>query len=119
MDTEYFKEKLLEEKRILEEEITSLGVLTVTTSQHEVKAEIEVDPAENMALADMFEVEQTKDAVLDQLENRLMSVERALEKIAKGIYGMCEVSGEKIEHARLEANPAARTNIANREVSLD
>jgi RNA polymerase-binding transcription factor DksA len=119
MDLEHFKEKLLEEKQILTEEINAIGVLRVSSGDYRAKAETGVDTAEDMALADMFEVEQTKDAVLDQLENRLMNVERALNKISEGIYGICEVSGEQIEEARLEANPAARTNIANRETVLD
>jgi RNA polymerase-binding transcription factor DksA len=119
MDIENFKQKLLEEKDILTEEINALGVLRVSNENYEAKAETGVDTAEDMALADMFEVEQTKDAVLDQLENRLMDVERALTKMANGVYGICEVSGEQIEEARLEANPAARTNIANRETLLD
>lgn len=119
MDLENFKQKLLEEKEILTEEITALGVMRVSKEDYQVKAETGVDTAEDMALADMFEVEQTKDAVLDQLENRLMDVERALTKMANGVYGICEVSGEQIEEARLQANPAARTNIANREAALD
>ncbi len=119
MDLEHYKQKLLEEKDILTEEITSLGVMRISNENYEAKAPTDVDTAEDMALADMFEVEQTKDAVLDQLENRLMDVERALTKMANGLYGICEVSGDQIEEARLEANPAARTNIANREAQLD
>ena len=119
MNLEHFKQKLIEEKDILTEEITALGVLRVSNENYEAKAETGIDTAEDMALADMFEVEQTKDAVLDQLENRLMDVERALTKIESGVYGICEVSGEQIEEARLEANPAARTNIANMGEILD
>lgn len=119
MNLEHFEEKLIEEKKVLIEEITTLGTIKVSEGDYDAKAETGIDTAESMALADMFEVEQTKDAVLDQLENRLMDVERALAKIASGVYGICEVSGSQIEEARLEANPAARTNIENREVILD
>lgn len=118
MNIEYFKEKLLEEKKILIEEIEGLGVVKVAPGNFDAKADDTTDIAENIELANMFEVEQTKDAVLDQLENRLMDIDLALNKIEKGVYGICEVSGELIEENRLEANPAARTNIKNREVYL-
>ncbi len=118
MDTSHFKQKLLEEKTILVEEIEALGVLRISNEDYEVEAEEGTDTAENLELANMFEVESNKDAVLDQLENRLMDIERALGKIEAGTYGICEASGESIELERLEANPAARTNIANRGVVL-
>jgi RNA polymerase-binding transcription factor DksA len=118
MNLEHFKNKLLEEKKILEEEIESLGTLRISNENYEAKADEGTDTAENIELANMFEVEENKDAVLDQLEDRLLNVVRALSKIEEGTYGICEVSGEEIEEERLEANPAARTNIANREVHV-
>ena len=48
------------------------------------------------------------DAVLDrQLMRRLGSVERALEKIEEGTYGICDATGEQIPKGRLEAVPEA------------
>jgi DnaK suppressor protein len=119
MNTEHYKAMLLEEKKILLEEIESLGVMKISNEDFSSKAEEGVDSAENLELANMFEVEQTKDAILDQLENRLMDVERALSKIESATYGLCEISGESIEEERLEANPAARTCIAHREEVLE
>ena len=43
-----------------------------------------------------------------QLRSELDEVERALEKIEAGTYGKCEVCGEPIAEARLEAMPATR-----------
>ena len=37
----------------------------------------------------------------------LKQIDRALEKIDEGTYGICDVSGEEIPHARLEAVPYA------------
>jgi RNA polymerase-binding transcription factor DksA len=119
MDTNHYKTLLLEERAILTEEIEALGTMRISNENYDVKAEAGVDVADNLELADMFEVETNKDAVLDQLEDRLIDVERALSKIATDTYGICEVSGESIETERLLANPAARTNIANREAVLD
>ena len=47
-------------------------------------------------------------ALAAQLRTELDEVERALEKIEAGTYGTCEVCGEPISEARLEAMPAAR-----------
>ena len=93
MNTNHFKQKLLEEKNILEEEITEIGSLRISHENFQARAEEGVDQAENIELANMFEVESNKDAVLDQLENRLMAVERALSKLEEGTYGICEISG--------------------------
>ena len=46
---------------------------------------------------------------LPALAARWADIKHALEKIEKGTYGICEVSGQPIEQERLEANPAART----------
>jgi RNA polymerase-binding transcription factor DksA len=119
INIEHYKEKLLIEKSILEDEIESLGTIESSPSHFEVKERESISSAEEMSVADSFEISETKDAILEQLENRLLDVLRALLKIDANTYGVCEISGEEIEEDRLEANPAARTNKANREVSLE
>ena len=48
------------------------------------------------------------DATLEQnIENRLQYVERALQKIEEGTYGICDDTGEPIPRGRLEAIPEA------------
>ena len=48
------------------------------------------------------------DATVEQtLEKRLQSVERALQKIEEGTYGICDDTGEQIPKGRLEAIPEA------------
>ena len=42
-----------------------------------------------------------------QVERRLHDVERALEKIEEGTYGICDDTGEEIPKGRLEAVPEA------------
>ncbi len=54
-------------------------------------------------------------AITQTLEARYRNILHALERMEQGTYGTCEVSGEPIERERLLANPAARTNIANKE----
>ncbi len=43
----------------------------------------------------------------EQTERRLLDVERALEKIGEGSYGVCDDTGEGIPKGRLEAVPEA------------
>jgi len=65
--------------------------------------------------ADAVEEWDTRRAILAQLEISHRNIKLALQKIVDGTYGICEISGEPIEEERLQANPAARTNIANRD----
>ena len=46
----------------------------------------------------------------------LRQIERALEKIAEGTYGVCDISGEKIAPARLDAMPYASTTVKAQEM---
>lgn len=48
------------------------------------------------------------EALANSLQETLDEVERALGKLEDGTYGKCEVCGEDIAAARLEAMPAAR-----------
>ena len=63
--------------------------------------------------ADAVEEWNERRAILAQLEILYRNLVRALDKIATGTFGVCEISGDKIEIERLRANPAARTSIAN------
>jgi DnaK suppressor protein len=64
---------------------------------------------------------------LDQLEidgnlvgrdvARLARVDRALEKIAEGTYGLSDVSGQRIPEQRLEAMPDAINTVDEQEAS--
>ena len=48
------------------------------------------------------------DATVEQtLERRLRNVERALQKMEEGTYGICDDTGEPIPRGRLEAVPEA------------
>lgn len=56
--------------------------------------------------------EREKDlSILDQLEAELAELQAALERIDAGTYGVDEVTGEPIPDERLDAVPAARTNV--------
>lgn len=44
--------------------------------------------------------------------NSLEEIEAAIKRVESGVYGVCELSGEKIPHPRLEAIPFARLTVA-------
>jgi DnaK suppressor protein len=73
------------------------------------RAESEGDMTENDS-GDMSQSLFTRemDATIEQtLEKRLESVDRALQKIEEGTYGICDDTGEPIPRGRLEAIPEA------------
>ncbi|MFN2504479.1 MAG: TraR/DksA C4-type zinc finger protein [Acidimicrobiales bacterium] len=53
--------------------------------------------------------EREKDlSILEGVEAELADIERALERLNDGTYGVCEACGRPIDEDRLEAVPAAR-----------
>jgi len=54
-----------------------------------------------------FEVFEEKLALLKTAEKDSKELKEALRRIEQGKYGICEISGEQIESARLKAYPAA------------
>ncbi|MEN3272567.1 MAG: hypothetical protein V7636_1328 [Actinomycetota bacterium] len=68
-----------------------------------------VDFDENFADSGQVAAEQGEHrALLGRLQETLTDVDRALAKLDDGTYGKCEVCGEDIADARLEALPASR-----------
>ena len=111
MNTEYFKIKLEQELARLETELRSVGRINPSNPSdwEAVPADINADSADDSEVADSIEEFENNTAILKELEIQYNDVKSALDKIEKGTYGICEVSGEKIEEDRLEANPTART----------
>ena len=64
---------------------------------------------ENFADSGQVAAEQGENrALVNQLEETLADVERALQKLDEGTYGVCESCGKPIAEARLEAMPASK-----------
>jgi RNA polymerase-binding transcription factor DksA len=109
-DIQHFKEKLLKEKALLEGELETIGKLDTNGSEWNVTSgNIETDSADDNEVADKFEELEENEIVMDKLEPQYRDVKDALERIEKGTYGICKVSGDPIEKERLEANPSAQT----------
>lgn len=95
----------------------------------EVRDELGPD-AENQDLSELSDYDQhpadtgtetferEKDlSILESLEHELSELEAALARIDAGTYGIDEETGEPIPRERLEAIPAARTDVAGAEAA--
>ena len=113
MDMAHVKQKLEAEFATVEQELKSVGVQNPKNPSDWEATERQMDVVnatqDPNEAADKQEEYVENRAIVDQLEIRYNSIKRALQKIEKGTYGICEISGHPIEKDRLEANPAART----------
>ncbi|PJE73425.1 MAG: hypothetical protein COV02_02640 [Candidatus Terrybacteria bacterium CG10_big_fil_rev_8_21_14_0_10_41_10] len=113
---EYFKDKLKEEKNILEDELSGVGRKNPSIpGDWEVSSEALGEVPDVVDLAKNFEELDNKVAIQDSLEERLMQVKAALERIENDSYGVCKVDGKPIDEKRLEANPSAASCIEHAE----
>lgn len=110
-DLEYFKSKLLEEKTELEQELGEVAKNEPGQGWEATSGEMEVDTADDNEVADKLEEYETNKGVIDKLQKQLSEVDAALERIANGTYGICEVTKKPIDRNRLEANPSARVSL--------
>ncbi len=115
IDTAHFKTKLEAELKTLETELKSVAHINPSNPKdwEASSGEVDINASDSADIADNIESYESNTAILKPLEKQYNDVKLALEKIKKGVYGICEVSGEAIEIERLEANPAARTSIAH------
>jgi DnaK suppressor protein len=90
--------------------ITDLEVIAIRNEESgdwEVKTDV-TEQAENSE-ADASEELASRTATLAELEITYRNIERALQKISLGTFGICEVCGAPIAPSRLDILPSART----------
>lgn len=111
IDINHLKSRLEEELTLVEKELNDVGRKNPSNNKdwEAEPADFDTDTAEESELADKLEEYEENNAVLNDLEERYNDIKAALDKIAGGTYGVCEVCGQPIEADRLGANPAART----------
>lgn len=110
MDTQKYKQSLLEEKARLEADLAGISIRNPhNPAEWDAKPENETEEADLNVAADIHEEVEERHGVSDELEKRLAEVAGALARMEEGKYGICEVCGGAIEDARLDANPAAAT----------
>lgn len=112
---EDFLEAQRERLEALREELLEVKGDLGLEAQHLQEDDVEIpgdDADEGSSMA-----QQEVDQSLQDLEMlRLAEVERALEKIEEGTYGLSEESGEPIPRERLEAKPEALYTVEEEEM---
>ncbi len=104
LDLQKFRTLLEQQRDELKDELARLQAESASTDQVDEGMGVSNHPADNAT--DLFTRERNL-AVSGDLDEELESVEHALQRIADGTYGKCEVDGEPISIERLEARPAA------------
>jgi DnaK suppressor protein len=99
MNTEPFKQRLLDKERELVEEMARLGDEARDSGEAEVRDSTD-DATSSQSTSEAME----EDALASQT---LTEVRDALKRIEDGTYGKCAASGRQIEAPRLEAVPWA------------
>jgi DnaK suppressor protein len=110
MDTHTLRDRLEAERNDLSAELRSIAIYDdVSNEWQAVPEESTRETADSNLEADVVEDWNQRRSTVAHLSTRYRNITRALDKIATGTYGRCEISGEPIEIDRLTANPAART----------
>lgn len=111
MNIPLYKEKLEAELKLVEAELKTVGRKNPATpgDWEGTGGDIDQTATESDEIADRMEQYEENRAIADELEIRYTAIQHALDKIAEGKYGVCEIGGEPIEEARLDADPSART----------
>jgi RNA polymerase-binding transcription factor DksA len=115
-DTNTFKKELEGERTRLVEELKKVGRVNPDNP-----SDWEATPGDTEHAADLsdeanqVEEYEERSAIETQLEEQLVNVDKALQKIDEGTFGLCTEGGiaHPIEEKRLEANPSAETCVAH------
>ena len=98
------RQRLLEERAELEEQLTTIEETSFSTSQSDLSGEVSFD--EENADAGTFTFERERDLSIENNVRDLMGkIDRALVRMDEGTYGICSRCGKPIEKARLRALP--------------
>lgn len=110
-ETDEFKDLLLKEKKQLEEELGHVAQknTNINDAWEPIPKESDTVVADKNDVADRLEDFGERQSIENTLNKRLHQVQKALQKIELGTYGICEISGDKIPPERLKANPSATT----------
>ena len=113
INVEKYKTLLEEEKKLVLGELQDIAIFDAETGTYTPKIEdnqeIESDFADLASRDGNYE---ERAALMDVLANKLADINVALHKIEDGTYGICEVSGQEIEEARLDIEPTAKVAMA-------
>lgn len=106
---DFHKSKLETRLQEVVAELESIATLDGTTDDWTPLPEVIGQETDENSHADASEDLEERTAMVSDLEKEYRNIKRALNKIANGTYGICEISGEPIEEKRLLFKPDART----------
>lgn len=107
---QHYKDILEKQKVQLEADLSGVGRKNPDSNDWEATVtDLDVLPADENDVADMFEELEGNKALINTLEEELREVDGALAKINTDKFGICEVCGKEIEEDRMDANPSAKT----------
>jgi RNA polymerase-binding transcription factor len=109
-----FRKRLEAEREELQRQAVEIEESSLGTSQSELTGEVSFD--EEYADAGTATFERERDLSLtNNIRDLTDKVDRALERIAEGTYGLCERCGKPIEKARIKALPYATLCIKDKQ----
>jgi RNA polymerase-binding transcription factor len=104
--------QLTEEQEELAAQLTSIEEETFSATQSEMNGDVGLD--DEVADAGTSTFEREKDlSIENNVRDLLQKIERALERIDVGTYGVCERCGKPIPKTRIKALPYADLCIAD------
>ncbi|MFA6446067.1 MAG: TraR/DksA C4-type zinc finger protein [Candidatus Paceibacterota bacterium] len=111
IDTKHFNELLLKEQTLLEKELETVARKNPKNPNdwQPMSTDMEKGNIDENETADVLEDFEENISITGKLEVQLNDVKDALDRIAKGTYGVCDVCQKEIDTKRLEAIPSAHT----------
>lgn len=103
LDVQQFRNRLTEMRAALQREIDARHEEVVNANQ-DTSYGVKNHPAEDAT--ELFTRERGL-AIEMEMQRELAQIDHALERVAAGQYGLCEVCSQPIPVERLEARPAA------------
>ena len=114
----YYEELILGKKREAQRELDYL----VNTLEEIRTADDDESSSIDHHMGDMGSIEESLDLTNRLIERNIKFINelnRALERIKNGTYGICRATGQPIEKGRLEFAPHTRYSIAAKNSGLD
>ncbi len=103
-ELEDLRSRLVQEREELQAQLTTIEETSFATSQSDLSGEVSFD--EENADAGTFTFERERDLSIENNVRDLMGkIDRALERMDEGSFGICARCGKPIEKARLKALP--------------
>src|SRR5215831_9608903 len=114
-DMKFFEERLLAERQKILKDMGHLETTVLKVNQRDSSGDLS-GYSFHMADAGTDAMEREKAFMFASAEGRiLMEIDDALRRLYKGDYGLCEICGNPIARARLEAMPYARLCVSCKE----